>query len=144
MEHVSTIKVTVLTVLGAVGSFLISLLGGWSSDLATLLIFMGVDFAMGLIIAGFFKKSRKSESGALRSMSAWQGLCKKGVTLLFVLIAYRLDISLGINYVRTATILGFMINELISIVENAGLMGIKLPNALTKAIDLLNDKEEEI
>lgn len=140
MEQISTIKMTILAVLGAIGSFAVRLLGGWSTDLATLVMFMSIDFILGLIVAGIFKKSRKSESGALRSMSAWIGLCKKGVTLIFVLIAHRLDLALGLDYVRTATIIGFMVNELISIVENTGLMGIKLPIVLTKAIEILNDK----
>ena len=143
MEQISRLKPTIIVALGAIGGFIVRLLGGWSTDLQTLIIFMTIDFAMGLIVAGIFKKSRKSESGALRSLSAWMGLCKKGVTLLFVLIAYRLDLALGLDYVRTATIIGFMINELISIVENAGLMGMKLPNALTRAIEILNEKGEK-
>ena len=41
------------------------------------------------------------------------------MTLLFVLIAYRLDLAIGVDYIRNAVIIGFMANELISIVENA-------------------------
>ena len=62
------------------------------------------------------------------------------MTLLFVLIAYRLDLAIGTNYIRDAVIIGFMANELISIVENAGLMGLPLPGVLTKAIDVLKKK----
>ena len=60
--------------------------------------------------------------------------------LLFVLIAYRLDLAIGTNYIRDAVIIGFIANELISITENAGLMGIPLPGVLTKAIDVLKKK----
>jgi toxin secretion/phage lysis holin len=62
------------------------------------------------------------------------------MTLLFVLIAFRLDLAIGTNYIRDAVIIGFMANELISIVENAGLMGLPLPAVLTKAIDVLKKK----
>lgn len=65
------------------------------------------------------------------------------MTLLFVLIAYRLDLVIGTNYIRDAVIIGFVANELISIVENAGLMGLPLPQIITKAIDVLTKKSEE-
>lgn len=67
-------------------------------------------------------------------------MCRKCVTLLFVLIAYRLDLAIGVNYIRDAVIIGFMANELISIVENAGLMGIPLPAVIQNAIDVLTKK----
>lgn len=77
---------------------------------------------------------------ALESRAGWKGLCRKGVTLLFVLIAYRLDLALGVNYIRNAVIIGFMANELISITENAGLMGIPLPTVIQNAIEVLTRK----
>ncbi len=142
MEKVSTAKVTALTVIGAIGSFIVNLFGGWTNDLATLVIMMGIDFLMGLLIAAVWKKSEKSKTGALSSWSAWKGLCRKGVSLLFVLIAHRLDLALGANYIRTAVIIGFIINELISITENAGIMGVPIPDVITKAIDMLKQRSE--
>ena len=142
MEKVSSAKITLLTVIGAIGSFIANLFGGWTNDLATLVIMMGIDFLMGLLIAAVWKKSEKSKTGALSSWSAWKGLCRKGVSLLFVLIAYRLDLALGVNYIRTAVIIGFIINELISITENAGIMGIPIPGVIAKAIDMLKQKSE--
>ncbi|MFR4029870.1 MAG: phage holin family protein, partial [Coprococcus sp.] len=71
------------------------------------------------------------------------GLCRKGMSLLFVLIAYRLDLAIGSNYIRDAVIIGFIVNETISIVENAGLMGVPLPEVINKAIDILTSKSEE-
>ena len=109
----------------------------------TLIISMAVDFIMGLLLAGVFHKSNKSTLGNLDSRAGWKGLCKKSVTLLFVLIAHRLDVSLGTDYIRTATIIGFIANEVISIVENAGLMGIPLPEVIIKAIEILKNKGED-
>lgn len=108
--------------------------------MTTLLIFMVIDYITGLVVAGIFHSSPKTESGALESKAGWKGLCRKCMTLLFVLIAYRLDLAIGVDYIRNAVIIGFIANELISIVENAGLMGLPLPAVITKAIDILTDK----
>ena len=136
-------KAIICTVFGVIGGGIAKLFGGWTEDMITLIIFMAIDFVMGLILAGVFHKSAKSASGNLDSRAGWKGLCKKGVTLLFVLIAHRLDISLQTDYIRTATIIGFIANEIISIVENAGLMGIPLPEIITKAIDILKHRGDE-
>ncbi len=137
----SNVKTVICTVLGVIGGFIAQLFGGWTEDIITLISFMAVDFVMGLLLAGVFHKSNKSENGNLNSRAGWKGLCKKCVTLLFVLIAHRLDVSLGTEYIRTATIIGFIANEFISIVENAGLMGLPLPKVITKAIDILKKED---
>lgn len=133
----------VFSVIGVVGSFIASLFGGWSSALTTLLIFMGIDWITGLIVAGVFKKSQKTETGALESRAGWKGLCRKGVTLLVVLVACRLDLTMGTTVIRDAAVIAFVSNETISIIENAGLMGIPIPPVITKAIDILRKKSEE-
>lgn len=135
-------KTTICTVLGAVGSAIATIFGGWDSGLATLLIFMGLDYVLGLVVAGVFHKSNKTETGALESKAGWKGLCKKIMTLIFVLVAYRIDLILGLDYIRDAVIIAFITNELISLVENAGLMGVPLPAIITKAIDILQKKSE--
>lgn len=128
--------------LGAVGGWISWLLGGWDSAVVTLLIFMAIDYISGLAVAGVFHASRKTDSGALESRAGWKGLCKKAMTLLFVLIAHRLDMVIGTTYIRDAVVIAFVANELISIVENAGLMGIPLPAVIEKSIDLLQKKNE--
>ena len=127
--------------IGIIGSMIATLFGEWSAGLTTLIFFMGIDYVSGLLVAGVFKASPKSKTGALSSKVGYKGLCKKGMTLLFVLIAYRLDLLIGTDYIRDAAIIGFCANELISIVENAGLMGIPLPPILIKAIDVLVSRE---
>lgn len=129
--------------IGTVGSFIAYMLGGWTTGLQTLIIFMGIDYLMGLTNAAIFKNSPKSENGKLNSAICWKGLCRKGVILLFVLIGYRLDLVFGLDYIKNTIIIGFLANELISIVENAGLMGIDLPPIIANAIDMLTEKGEE-
>lgn len=133
-------KEGICTGIGVVGGVIATAFGGWDEALVTLIIFMVIDYLSGLLVAGVFHNSKKTESGALESRAGWKGLCRKCVTLLFVLIAYRLDIAIGVNYIRDAVIIGFMANELISIVENAGLMGIPLPAVIQNAIDVLTKK----
>lgn len=117
--------------------------GGWSDALITLMIFMSVDYVTGLIVAGIFKKSKKSENGALESRAGFKGLCRKGVALLIVLIATRLDIMMNTTYIRDAVIIAFIANESISIIENAGLMGVPVPSVIAKAIDVLRKDSEK-
>ena len=133
----------VCTIVGVVGGMIAQLFGGWTEDMITLIIFMAVDFIMGLIVAGVFHKSNKSKSGALNSHAGWVGLCKKGVVLLIVLIAHRLDMLLDMDYIRTTAIIGFIMNEVISIVENAGLMGVPLPEVIIKAIEILKHRGQD-
>lgn len=133
----------VYSVVGAVGGFIAMAFGGWSDALITLMIFMGVDYVTGLIVAGIFKKSKKSESGALESRAGFKGLCRKGVALLIVLVAVRLDIIMHTTYIKDAVIIAFIANEAISIIENAGLMGIPIPVAITKAIDVLKKESDK-
>ena len=133
----------VAIIVGAVGGMFTTLFGGWSAGMTTLIIFMIIDYFSGLIVAGVFKQSPKSNSGALESRAGWKGLCRKGMTLLFVLIAYRLDLMIGTNYIRDAVVIGFCVNELLSIVENAGLMGLPLPPIIVKALDVLRTKARD-
>lgn len=135
-------KKTICTAAGLIGSCIASLFGGWDKGLITLVAFMAIDYFSGIVVAGVFKNSTKTKTGALESRAGLKGLCKKGMILLFVLIAYRLDLVIGTSYIRNAVIIGFVANELISIVENAGLMGIPLPNVITKAIDILTKKAD--
>lgn len=135
-------KKMICTAFGLVGSAIVSAFGGWDSGLSTLLIFMGLDYISGLIVAGVFHNSKKTDTGTLESRAGWKGLCRKCMTLAFVLVAYRLDLVFGADYIRNAVIIAFITNELISLVENAGLMGIKLPAVVNKAIDILQKKSE--
>jgi len=134
----------ILTIIGAAGSWLASLFGGWDTSLQTLLIFMAIDwFTGGFLLPAVFKKSPKSENGTLESRAGWKGLCRKGMTLLFVLIGARLDILIGTSYFRDAVCIAFIANEALSIIENAGLMGMPLPEGLKKAIAVLEKKGKE-
>ena len=92
---------------------------------------------------GHFHNSRKTETGSLESLAGWKGLCRKGVSLLIVLVACRLDLIMGSSFIRDATVVAFVANETISIIENAGLMGVPIPEVITKSIEVLKNKAEK-
>lgn len=133
-------KEGVCTFCGCAGAAISYLFGGWDGTMITLCLFMVIDYVCGLIVAGVFKKSPKTETGALESRAGWKGLCRKGVTLLMVLIAHRLDLLMGTTMVKDGVAWAFIANEGISILENAGLMGVKLPKVIINAIDMLSKK----
>ena len=136
-------KNVICAIFGIIGGFIANAFGGWSAALTTLLIFMGVDSLSGLILAGVFHASPKSEDGTLESYAGWKGLVRKGMTLLIVLIGARLDLLIGVNYIRDAMVIAFCVNELLSIIENMGLMGVPMPEILTNAIEMLKSKSEK-
>lgn len=139
----SSIKTVACTIFGALGACVVKVFGCWDKDMTTLITLMAIDFVMGLVIAAVFKNSPKSVNGAVDSSSCFEGLCKKCMILLFVLVAHRLDVSLGVNYIKTTAIIGFIANEAISVIENAGIMGMPLPKVFIRAIDILKKEDDD-
>ena len=127
--------------IGVIGSAISGFFGGWNQACQTLVIFMGIDYISGIAVAGIFKRSSKTESGALSSKYCWEGLAKKIMTLIFVGIGYQVDLLVGTTYIKDCICISFIANELISIIENAGLMGIPIPKVLSNAVDVLKEKE---
>ena len=133
-------KQSICTVFGILGSALAAAFGGWDAALAALLVCISVDYISGSIVALVFHKSSKSETGAYNSAYGLKGLCKKGLMLLFVLVAVQMDALMGADYVRDAVCIGFCSNEVLSIVENLGLAGVPMPQAVVNALEQLQKK----
>ena len=136
------IKELFLTAVGAVGAVFAKLFGGWDGSIATLMIFMAIDYLSGLLLAGVFKKSPKSENGALESRAGFKGLVRKAETLLIVALAVRLDMLTGQNFIASGVVIAFIANEAISITENAALIGVPLPGVLIRAIDVMKQEKQ--
>ena len=136
-------KEVIFTTTGIIGAFIAQLFGGWTQGMTTLVILMIVDYIMGILVAAVFGTSKKTEDGKLESRAGWKGLVRKGVTLLIILVATRIDILMGTTFVRDAAVIGFSANELLSIIENAGLMGIPMPKVITDAVEVLQNRAEE-
>lgn len=130
------------TAVALVAGMLSWLMGGFDTPILALVICMGVDYATGLIVAGIFHASPKTKGGGLDSRVGWKGLARKFVTLLIVVVANLADVLLELHYIRDAVIVGFCVNECLSILENAGFMGIRIPKVLTAALEKLNEEGE--
>lgn len=140
MDKINIAYAGFISAIGAAGAYITNFFGGWDSALTTLVVFMAVDYITGLLVAIVFHKSPKTATGTLESRVGWKGLCRKGVTLLIVLVACRLDIVAGTNFLRDTAVIAFIVNETLSIIENAGLMGIPIPKAITNVVDTLKNK----
>lgn len=127
-------------------SFIISgisfIYGGWTQLLTTLCICMIIDTLTALAVSAM-GKSPKSDKGSLSSSAFVNGCFKKIFSLIFIIVAHRIDLLTGNEYFKTSVSIGFILNEILSIIENAGLAGVKWPPAVTKMLDVLKKESEE-
>ncbi len=138
----TSIKNTILCVVSVIGGFFVEFIGGADSILKALIIFMAVDYITGLAVAFIFHKSRKTEGGGASSKEGFKGIVKKICMLLLVGLAHELDVIMGVDYTRATAILFFIGNEGLSVLENVGLMGVKYPEFLVKALEALRDSND--
>lgn len=124
---------TINTGAGLLGVFLTYAFGGWSEALSFLLLVIGID-----IVTGMFASTK--EGSGLNSAVMSVGLAKKGLTLLVVLLAHRMDVLMGTDVVMVGATYFYIANELISVTENYGRLGLPLPDAVTRIIAVLKDK----
>lgn len=119
---------------GAAASFL---WGEWSALLTVLVTFVAVDYVTGVIAAGL--------DGKLNSEVGWRGIAKKVAIFLVVAVAHQVDVALGgeLHMFRDAAIFFYLANELLSFTENAGRIGIPVPEKLLNAVEVLREKGEE-
>lgn len=126
----------------AAAGVVVGLMGGWDVSLRVLIMFMVMDYVTGIVVAAE-RKSQKTEGGGLDSGVGLKGILKKLLMLLVVVMSVYLDMLIGQGSVlRSVVILFFVANEGLSILENVGLMGIKLPTSLTKALEKLSEEDK--
>lgn len=135
-----SIKIVILASIGAVGGYINMMFSKHNGAILSLIVFMSVDYVIGIIAACVFKKSKKSANGGLNSSIGWRGLCKKVISLLLVLMSERIDLLMQTSIIQEGITFAFIANELLSIVENAGMIGIPIPKVLVNAVDVLQNK----
>lgn len=135
-------KASFYTVVGVLGACLTHFFGGIDTLLVVTGIVMGFDYVTGVIVAVVFHNSPKTATGGANSMVGFRGICKKLVMCGMIGIANLLDMALGVDFIRAGVMYAFLANETISIIENAGCMGITIPAVLRRAIDILAEKED--
>ncbi len=122
------------TILLIIGGFIGALMGGMDSLLYALIVMMCVDYISGVILA-IVNHKMSSKIGS-------RGIAKKGYILLFVIIGNIIDVRLigqG-STCRTAVIFFYTVNEILSITENAGNLGLPIPK---KLMDILVQIKKE-
>ena len=133
----------VFGVLTAIGGAIGQFLGGWDIALRVLCVMMAADYITGILCALVWKKSPKSADGAFESKASVKGLLRKGGMLLVVYISCQLDLLMGTEFIRTASITFFIANDGFSVVENLGIMGLPMPPKFKNAFELLRQKSDE-
>ena len=129
--------------LGAVVSFFT----GLPPVIWVLVAVMSLDYVTGLM-CGAMGKSPKTETGGLSSHAAFEGLLKKVLILCIVGLAALVDravaVSAGIEMaaVTGACCLWFVASEGLSILENAAVMGVPIPKAMTRALEMMRKNGE--
>ncbi|MGX1461723.1 toxin secretion/phage lysis holin [Bacillus thuringiensis] len=124
------------TSIATLGSFYGYFFGEWDTAFQILLTLVMIDYITGMIAAGY--------NGELKSKVGFKGIAKKLMLFLLVGVAVQLDTIMGINStIREATIFFFIGNELLSILENCGRLGIPLPDVLYNAVHILNSKNKK-
>lgn len=109
-------------------------------------IFIGViviDYVTGLIVAGVFHNSPKTKNGRIESNISIKGLIRKFLIFVVIIIANWVDILLKVNFIRDSVMVAFIINEILSILENVGLMGVPIPKAITNALEVLKGDNDD-
>ena len=131
------VKQVISLVIGALTTGLIKVIGEPTQDLKILLLLMVIDLIVGFTVSAVWHKSSKTKSGKVSSKVMFKGIVKKILTLVLVVVAYQIDILLGYDVIRHVVIIAFIVQEIISIIENITITGIKAPDIITKALDVL-------
>src|SRR5690625_1470119 len=112
------------------------LFGGWSLLLQILVLFIALDYVLGVLVAGAY--------GQLNSKIGFKGIAKKVVILSLVAVGHAIDQVIGDgSFVRDAVIFFYLANELLSILETVGKTNLPIPDALKRAVETLNNKGED-
>lgn len=135
-------KTTILMIATTAGTIMTALLGGVDLALQLLFIVMITDFVTGIMVAAIFKKSKKTCDGNLSSNVGFKGICRKLLIVMFVILGTYLDRLLNIGYARIIIISFFISNEFLSIVENAGIMGVPIPQKIKDMFEALGKEKD--
>ena len=131
------VKQVISLVIGALTTGVLKIIGEPTQDLKILLLLMVIDLIVGFTVSAVWHKSSKTKSGKVSSKVMFKGIVKKILTLVLVVVAYQIDILLGYDVIRHVVIIAFIVQEIISIIENIAITGIKAPDIITKALDVL-------
>lgn len=117
------------------GSIISFAFGAWSEHMTFLLVLMAVDYVTGLTAA------IREKSGLDSTVGFW-GLLKKAFMLLVIMLAHQVDLLVGQELAKGGAVMFYIVNELLSIIENMGRMGLPLPPQLLAIVKVLRERAE--
>ena len=120
----------------AVGAFITWLVGGWDGLVICLCVFMGLDYLTG-VIGGIVHKNLSSEIG-------FKGILRKMVVLVILAVAVLVDSLIDQQILRDLVCYFYIANEGISILENAGKIGVPLPDKLMDVLKQLGGGKKDV
>ncbi|EPY04155.1 toxin secretion/phage lysis holin [Paenibacillus alvei TS-15] len=117
----------------AVGGTFSFVFGGWPALVQVLLTMVILDYVTGMLASAV--------EGKLLSRVGLIGIARKVFIFFIIALAHQIDIAFDSKeMIRDATTYFYMANEVLSIVENGGRLGVPVPNVIKKAIFVLKDK----
>ena len=128
---------TIQLIFTAVGGWLGYFLGGCDGLLYALIAFVVIDYITGVMCAIIDRK--------LSSAVGFKGIFRKVLIFLLVGIANSIDVQvIGTGAVlRTAVIFFYISNEGVSLLENAGHLGLPIPEKIKTVLEQLHDRAEK-
>lgn len=123
------------SVVAVMGTIIAKALGGWDMALRVLVYIVVLDYLTGVLIA-IIHKQLSSEIG-------FKGITKKIMIFALVYLAVLLEQATGTDILRLTVIFFYIANEGISILENAGKLGVPYPPVFKNILLQLKQKGEE-
>lgn len=128
---------TIQLIFSAVGGWLGYFLGGCDGLLLALVLFAVADYITGVMCAVADRK--------LSSEVGFKGICRKVIIFMLVGVAHVIDVNVIAtgSVLRTAVIFFYLSNEGVSLLENAGHLGLPIPEKLKIVLEQLHDRSEK-
>lgn len=127
-------------IVGGVVGLITTLYGGFTMGVQVLLIFAICDWITGVFTSIVLGKSDKTVNGTYSSKVGFEGICRKVLMFIFVMLAHQVDLLVGTDYLKDAICIAFILNECYSMVENAKLWGLAIPTTIIEVLENFKNK----
>ena len=128
-------QIALNTMTGIVGSVVTFAFGGWSQLLTFFLVAITVDYITGVAAS-------LREGQGLNSNTGFWGIARKVFMLFIIMLGHQMDLLLETDIIMSGAIYFYLANELISITENYGRLGLPLPQKIRDMIQILKQKDK--
>lgn len=133
-EYINLAKIGLAMIWTSWISLILYLIGGFDILFKALLIMMALDYITG-VAKGYKEKN-------MNSKRAYKGFWKKFIILVIIVGATQMDIILQGMGIRTLVLMFYVATEFLSILENAAILGIPIPEKLKLSLEQYRDNQE--